>query len=294
VAVSSCPRRDSGGALSEKLKPNFTPVPNVIFDEVMRTLAPGAVKILFAICRYTYGWGKKSDRISLNQLSEMTGMDRANVARSVRQLGHRVIVRPGDPRTNQASEYRINVDISDSDLVSKAQQGLVSQQHQASVRPSVKTPPIQRKTKERRKSTESDKLIPDSLSTKSKRKLTRPDPAQIRAFEAWYAAYPKHVGRKPALKAWLKLDPDPVLVETIMTATARYADLKAIIEARFVLDPATWINQERWTDETPIYNSNGHAKPVQVTDLGNGMLEVDGVQMDRRIYERRHGQHANA
>jgi uncharacterized phage protein (TIGR02220 family) len=40
-------------------------------------------------------------------------------------------------------------------------------------------------------------------------------------------------------------------------------------------------------------NGNGHAKPIQVKDLGNGMVEVDGVQMDRRIYERRHGQHAN-
>jgi hypothetical protein len=149
------------------------------------------------------------------------------------------------------------------------------------------------RTVNKRESTESDKLIPDSLTPKSKRKLTRPDPAQVRAFETWYAAYPKHVGRKPALKAWLKLDPDPVLVETIMTASARYADLKAGVEARFVLDPATWINQERWTDETPISNGNGHAKPVQVTELGNGMVEVDGVQMDRRIYERRHGQHAN-
>jgi DNA-binding MarR family transcriptional regulator len=149
------------------------------------------------------------------------------------------------------------------------------------------------RTVNKRESTESDKLIPDSLSPKSKRKPTWPDPAQVRAFETWYAAYPKRVGRKPALKAWLKLDPDSALVETIMTATARYADLKAGVEARFVLDPATWIYQERWTDETPMSNGNGHAKPAQVKDLGNGMIEVDGVQMDRRIYERRHGQRAN-
>jgi DNA-binding MarR family transcriptional regulator len=149
------------------------------------------------------------------------------------------------------------------------------------------------RTVNKKESPESDKLIPNSLSTKAKRKLTRPDPARVRAFETWYAAYPKHVGRKPALKAWLKLDPDSVLVETIMTATARYADLKTDVEARFVLDPATWINQERWTDETPMSNGNGNAKPAQVKDLGNGMVEVDGRQMDRRIYERRHGQHAN-
>jgi len=38
---------------------------------------------------------------------------------------------------------------------------------------------------------------------------------------------------------------------------------------------------------------NGHVKPAQVKDLGNGMVDVDGVQMDRRTYKRRHGQHPN-
>jgi hypothetical protein len=134
----------------------------------------------------------------------------------------------------------------------------------------------------------------DSLSTKSKRKLTPLTPAQVRAFETWYAAYPKHVGRKPALKAWIKLDPDPILVETIMAATARYADLKIDVEARFVLDPSTWINQERWTDETPMSNGNGQAKPVQVKHLGNRMVQVDDRLMDEHTYERRHEQHADA
>jgi hypothetical protein len=48
--------------VSEKLKPNFTPIPNVVLDEMMWRLAPGATKILFAICRFTYGWGKHADR----------------------------------------------------------------------------------------------------------------------------------------------------------------------------------------------------------------------------------------
>jgi hypothetical protein len=191
---------------------------------------------------------------------------------------------------HRANLYRLSINLEgETDFRVKSFQG--EAHFTKRVKPISPNPSLNR---HKRESTESDKLIPDSLTPKSKRKLTRPDAAQVRAFETWYAAYPKRVGKKPALKAWLKLDPDPVLVETIMTATARYADLKAGVEARFVLDPATWINQERWTDETPISNGNGHAKPVQVTELGNGMVEVDGVQMDRRIYERRHGQHASA
>jgi phage replication O-like protein O len=241
--------------VSEKLKPNFTPVPNIIFDERLRTLTPGAVKVLFAICRYTYGWGRQSDRISLKQLSEMTGIkDRGNVHRAIKQLGNLVTVKPGDPSKNQASEYALNIEIPDSELLS------LQSAH------SKKGKPTRRNA---------------------------PDPALIREFDAWYAVYPKHVGREPALKAWSQINPDRALVETIMTATARYANAKDGIEQRFILDPATWLNQKRWNDELPAVGTNGYAKPAEVKDLGDGLVEVDGRRMEKRLYERRFASGAN-
>jgi phage replication O-like protein O len=123
--------------MGEKLKPNFTPVPNVILDEIMRTLNEGELKTLLAICRYTYGWGKKSDRISLKQLSEITGIgDRSNVHRAIKRLGNLIVLTPGDPSKNLASEYQINFDISD-DLLSQKQQDLLSDRQQPVVRPVV-------------------------------------------------------------------------------------------------------------------------------------------------------------
>ena len=83
------------------------------------------------------------------------------------------------------------------------------------------------------------------------------DPVQERAFAAWYHAYPRHVGQKPARLAWLKLNPDPALVDTIMIATARYAESKAGVEFRFIAHPVTWLNGERWTDETLPAGHNG-------------------------------------
>ena len=78
--------------MSEKLKPNFTAIPNVIFDQIMRALNEGEFKLLMAICRYTYGWRKQSDRISLKQLADLTGMDRSNVARARNRLASRGLV----------------------------------------------------------------------------------------------------------------------------------------------------------------------------------------------------------
>jgi len=129
--------------MSEKLKPNFTPVPNVVFDEVMRTLTPAAGCLVFAICRYTYGWGKpQGDEISLKQLQEMTGLTRWGVIRARKQLGHLVTITPGN--ASRASKYRLNVEISDADLGTLGDQARKLTSHQGSHLKS----PIQRKSKE--------------------------------------------------------------------------------------------------------------------------------------------------
>jgi hypothetical protein len=113
----------------------------------------------------------------------------------------------------------------------------------------------------------------------------------LAAFERFYQAYPRHAARAEAQKAWLKLNPAAEIIPIIMAAVARYADSVQDTEPRFIKYPGPWLNGKRWEDE-PVA-SNGHAKPTEVKDLGNGMIEVDGVRMDRRIYERRYGQHAN-
>ncbi len=140
---------------------------------------------------------------------------------------------------------------------------------------------------------ESAKALSPS-SPKSKRKLTRPDPAALDAFERFYQAYPRRVAKQEALLSWLKLTPGAEIIPVIMTAVERCAAEVRDTEPKFIPHPATWLNGKRWEDEPVNGNGNGQAKPAQVKDLGNGMLEVDGVQMDRRVYERRYGQHANA
>src|SRR5205814_1351544 len=130
---------------------------------------------------------------------------RSNVHRAVKQLDRLVIVKPGDLSKNQASEYRLNIEISDSDLLSLRQQGLVSLRQQPVVRPVVTSATIQRKPKKEDIS-ESDKLIPDpssSISKKRKHARPTPDPAQLRAFARLYEAYPLHKGSAEAEKAWL-------------------------------------------------------------------------------------------
>lgn len=201
--------------MNEKLKPNFTPIPNVILDEIMRTLAPGATKVLFAICRYTYGWGKPAgDRISLKQLQEITGMARGSVVRSVKELGPLVTVTAGDPSRQLASEYRINVEISDDDLVSLRDQPLVSKRDQASLLASLPGETFQRKSKERRNG-----------ASRKKRERAVADPRVKTLINAFRKKYAGKVGKAYAptwgkdgelIKQLLAADQSPEAIDSAM------------------------------------------------------------------------------
>ena len=67
-------------------KPNYTQIPNVIFDYWMPKLSLGAQSILFAICRKTFGWHKTSDTISKNQLMNCTGMSKNTIQKAIEEL----------------------------------------------------------------------------------------------------------------------------------------------------------------------------------------------------------------
>jgi phage replication O-like protein O len=225
--------------MGNELKLNFTPVPNVILDEIMRTLASGAIKVLFAICRFTYGWGKQSDRISLNHLAEITGLERSNVHRAVKQLGHLVVVTPGDSRRNQASEYRLNVEISDTDLLSLRQQPVV--------RPVVTSATIQRKPK---------KIIHTAGNSQ---KIQPPDDPE---FERAWNLYPRRAGDNPkerARAAWrarVREGMDPADMIAGLERYAAYVRAVGSEGTQYVKQAATFFGPDKhWRDDWALPRS---------------------------------------
>ena len=56
------------------LSPNYTQVPDVVFDELLQILSGAELKVLLYIIRRTFGFKKASDDISLNQM--LTGIVR--------------------------------------------------------------------------------------------------------------------------------------------------------------------------------------------------------------------------
>lgn len=92
--------------------PNYTQIPNVIFDHWMKVLNPSEFTILMCLCRKTFGWHKASDRISKNQLMKATGLSKNTIQSSLESLeAHRLLIRIQSKNEYgfEPNEYRLNI-----------------------------------------------------------------------------------------------------------------------------------------------------------------------------------------
>ena len=80
------------------------------------------------------------------------------------------------------------------------------------------------------------------------------------SFEPWWSHYPRKLARGAAERAYIraltKTSP-----ETLLAAVQRFASQCAGKDPQYVPHAATWLNAERWSDEAPKPNGNGHAQP---------------------------------
>lgn len=73
-------------------------------------------------------------------------------------------------------------------------------------------------------------------------------------FDEFWMKYPKKVGKGDARKSWKRIKPDKDLFSKIMESLdkAKNCDQWKREKGRFIPNPSTWLNQERWEDEVSI------------------------------------------
>lgn len=78
------------------------------------------------------------------------------------------------------------------------------------------------------------------------------------AFEVFWKAYPKKVGKSDCRQIWEKLRPSKELFAKIMStlSAASASDQWTREGHRFVPNPATWLRQGRWDDDVGSYPRN--------------------------------------
>jgi len=73
-------------------------------------------------------------------------------------------------------------------------------------------------------------------------------------FDIFWKAYPKKIGKGAARKSWEKIKPSVDLLGEILTAIDRQKRSPQWQKERgqFIPNPATWLNQERWSDSVNV------------------------------------------
>ena len=96
---------------TSKIIPNSYQTPNFLVDVIMRLLTGNEQKCVDVICRKTFGWQKRSDRISKSQLIGFTGIGSQSVDRCMAELvKYRVVIRVAESIHNLGVEWSIQTD----------------------------------------------------------------------------------------------------------------------------------------------------------------------------------------
>lgn len=106
-----------------------------------------------------------------------------------------------------------------------------------------------------------DAVLPDAenrVNNKILEKIKYPFSTTDR-FDEFWAAYPKHRGKKDAQRAFRKVRPSDV--DKILSALE--AQKRTWNDPQFIPYPATWLNGERWEDEMPQEKSTTEPPPYE-------------------------------
>lgn len=138
------------------------------------------------------------------------------------------------------------------------------------------------------KQKENDSLSSNTIKQDTKNKAIKKQNKELnelqeKQFDKFWQAYPKKVSKKEAQKSWKKINPSLELFEKILKALemVKQTEQWKKDNGKYVPYPATWLNQERWTDEINMMQDNKMAikeeqktKPVYYPVCEN-MLEND-------------------
>jgi Bacteriophage replication protein O len=106
-------------------KPNYTPVPDELFDEQLPDLSGAELKVLLYIIRRTFGFKKESDNISLQQLlhgiitkqdvvlDRGTGLSKKTLLETIKNLTEKNLIiserRRSKEKGDEPTTYRLNI-----------------------------------------------------------------------------------------------------------------------------------------------------------------------------------------
>lgn len=250
----------------------FTMIPNAWVRDPR--LDPNAFRILSVILSHSAGY-----RLSVAQIMRETGIGRDGVNAAydrMLSLGYFVAVEQTradrgrfaendytiTSTTDRAPQPPAHPDIQGQNLragPSRSETDTVPDRGGAAL--------LERRTP----TTEAQESPSDSPAEAARQLALVPHHSPAELFDAFWAAYPKKVGKDAARRAWTKAarraDPDKI-VEVV----ARYPFRS---DRQYVKDPATWLNAGCWEDDLEAVAAANRGRPVARSAYGPGYRNPD-------------------
>ncbi len=132
--------------------------------------------------------------------------------------------------------------------------------------------------------------VNDSVTEREREREREREGERESLFDRFWDAYPRHVAREGALKAWTKaaLKAD---TETIIAGAERYRD-DPNREAQYTKHPATWLNAGCWEDD-PLPASTNAPKPGGPSSNGSApvlpYLRTERQRIEQKLIEAQRG-----
>lgn len=131
--------------------PNYSPIPNDYVDRLLREIDTIAeLKVTLAVFRKTFGWHKRTDRISISQLQSVTGLGRAAVVAGANRACERGTLRRDTSGGTATFSVEVWFDDDDQVVRSANQGGSTSELGGGSLSEPTKETPKERDTKEKK------------------------------------------------------------------------------------------------------------------------------------------------
>lgn len=235
----------------------YTRIANEILEALARLdLSGREFRVAVAIMRKTYGFQKRVDWISLDQLSEITGIAKENVSRVVTALCLRkIIIKEGDGYTKKLGmNNKLKEWFEPEQIVKNDNGGAAKQQNVENDKLSNPTTDI---VVSDNGHVEIDNGDVGFQQPQKKETITKEIFKEM--FESLWKPWPKGFGNKgPKDKAeaeFLKIKPDRELFASMIRARDAQGADKAKRKAageRFIPDfqhIERWLKNKRWTDE---------------------------------------------
>ena len=254
-----------------QLENGYLRLSNELAEALARARLNGAqFRIVLTIARECYGrnGGRKVAALSLMKMANRTGLDCRNVQREVnRLLRAGLLTRQPNGGRNL---YGIQKDYERWQLPSPRKLGGSAGGDGQFADGQLTNGQV---TKEGTVNSPSKGTVNSPTHNKKKEKSLK----NAQSFDEFWKLYPKKVAKKAAFNAFKKINPRDALLKQILAALERQAASEKWQRDRgkFIPDPPTWLNGERWEDElvTPMAANKQLTQADHYRNLGKGKRE---------------------